>query len=120
MIASESATAAPVPGGSGTRRLPLQEAAQPSERARLELTNALAGHAHPVTHLLERLLLRAVESEAPDQDLALAQRQGRQGALDPADQVVPERFLLGRRDHQIRHELAERGVLADGRVERQR
>src|SRR3982751_72025 len=81
-----SAVTAPQRGsrrsGGGLQRCDLPPLAEPPQRLRLELTDALAGDAHDAADLLERLRIGvAVQAVAELQDLLLALRQVGDGAV---------------------------------------
>src|SRR3954451_2678607 len=92
------------------------------ERVVLDLANALAGHVEGAADLLQRPRASAGEAEAHLDDLALALRQGRQGAVDVLLAQVLGGDLEGRLSGLVLDEVAELGLLllADRLLERDR
>ena len=99
-----------------------ERTAQFRERNVLQLANALARHAEFLADFLERLRLSAIETEAREDDLALAIVEHVEQPADFVAQVLVAQQLERRLRFLVADDLAELGriVVADRRVERSR
>src|SRR2546427_7803326 len=94
--------------------------AQLPERLGRDLRDALARDREALADLLERVLALLADAEPEAQDLLLLGRKRGQRPLDLRRQVLVEERLVGRARGLVLEKVAELGVLADRRLERQR
>src|SRR3972149_6404328 len=90
------------------------------ERLGLDLADALARYPEALAHFLQRVLAVGADPEAEPPDLPLLRGEHGQRTPYPDPEVRGQERLVGRGFGLVLQEVPELGVLADGRLERQR